>query len=134
MLLGLFLYPLPMSFDPSRHAGDRSFERDISGPLAQKVINEGAQSIQDNGHIMHQMRDPDNIDHIIKVVTTPHPKKIVTVIRDTSKPYQESVLSQQQHVKAQAEAKASSDKSKANRKAQLEKKRLRSAAANNKNK
>jgi len=123
-----------MSFDPSRHAGDRSFERDISGPLAQKVINEGAQSIQDNGHIMHQMRDPDNIDHIIKVVTTPHPKKIVTVIRDTSKPYQESVLSQQQHVKAQAEAKASSDKSKANRKAQLEKKRLRSAAANNKNK
>jgi len=134
VLLGLFLYPLPMSFDPSRHAGDRSFERDISGPLAQKVINEGAQSIQDNGHIMHQMRDPDNIDHIIKVVTTPHPKKIVTVIRDTSKPYQESVLSQQQHVKAQAEAKASSDKSKANRKAQLEKKRLRSAAANNKNK
>jgi hypothetical protein len=123
-----------MSFDPSRHAGDRSFERDISGPLAQKVINEGAQSIQDNGHIMHQMRDPDNIDHIIKVVTTPHPKKIVTVIRDTSKPYRESVLSQQQHVKAQAEAKSNSDKSKANRKAQLEKKRLRSAAANNKNK
>lgn len=134
MLLGLYLYSLPMSFDPSRHAGDRSFERDISGPLAQKTINEGAQTLQPNGHIMHQMRDPNNIDHIIKVVTTPHPKKIVTVIRDTSKPYKESVLSQQQQTQAQAEAKRSQDKSKANRKAQLEKKRLRSAAANSKNK
>lgn len=121
-----------MTLSPSRHAGDRSFERNITGPLAQKVISQGVQSLQPNGHIMHQMRDPDNIDHIIKVVTTPHPKHIVTVIRDTSKPYRETVLSQQQHTQAEASAKASKDKSKSNRKAQLEKKRLRTPPPKNK--
>lgn len=76
-----------MTFDASQHAGDRSFERNIDHTLVNHVIRTGGQTIQNNGNILHVARDPNNIDHIIKVITTPHPKKIITVIRDTSRPF-----------------------------------------------
>jgi predicted lipoprotein len=121
-----------MSIDPSRHAGDRSFERNIDATLVNHVIRTGGQTVQPNGHILHIARDPNNIDHRIKVITTPHPKKIVTVIRDTSLPFAEEQASAKADVKAEADAKARVNKSKANRKAQLEKKRARTPKPKNK--
>lgn len=111
-----------MSFDPSRHAGDRSFERNIDHKLATHVIRTGAQSIQPNGHILHEARDPNNIDHVIKVVTTPHPKKIVTVIRDTSRPFASVIAGRKETAKAQGEAKAKVDRTNRRKQEQKEKK------------
>jgi hypothetical protein len=116
-----------MTLPASGHAGDRSFERNVSYPLALHTIKNGVITKQPNGNLLHEARDPDNVDHVIKVVTTPEPKGIVTVIRDTSRPFNKNLSKQQAQV--EANAKASKDRSKANQKAQLEKKRLRSAAA-----
>jgi hypothetical protein len=121
-----------MSIDPSRHAGERSFERNIDAPLANHVIRTGSQTLQPNGHILHQARDPNNIDHIIQVVTTPHPKKIVTVIRKTDKPFSEEQALAKAKAKEEGEAKARANRSAANRKAQLEKKRARTPKPKNK--
>lgn len=121
-----------MTLDPSRHAGDRSFERNIDATLANHVIRTGGQTVQENGNILHVARDPNNIDHVIKVITTPHPKKIVTVIRDTSRPFSEEQASAKEEVKAKAEAAERVNRSKRNRKAQLEKKRARTPKPKNK--
>lgn len=121
-----------MSIDPSRHAGDRSFERDIDATLANHVIRTGGQTIQPNGHIMHIARDPNNIDHIIKVVTTPHPKKIVTVIRDTSRPFAEEQAEAKAEGTARGEAKEKVNRLKRNQKNQLAKKRARTPKPKNK--
>ena len=128
------MYPCSMTlaFSTTAHAGDRSFERNIDATLAKHVIDHGSQTLQPNGLIMHIARDPKNIDHVIKVVTTPHPKTLVTAIRDTSHPYQESVLSQTQHAKEEADAKEKVNRSRANKKAQLKKKRERTPPPNNK--
>ena len=116
----------------SYHAGDRSFERDVDYRLASNVVKTGRQTLQENGNILHEDRDPNNIDHVIKVVTTPHPKKIVTVIRDKTRPFAEEQARAKADKAAEGAAKASKDKSKANRKAQLEKKHKRNPPKNKK--
>ena len=116
----------------SYHAGDRSFERDVNYRLASNVVKSGRQTIQENGNILHEDRDPDNIDHVIKVITTPHPKKIITVIRDKTRPFAE------EQAKAKADKlEAGTDKLRvdttASRKAaQKARKQERSAKASNK--
>jgi hypothetical protein len=116
---------MSLPLDPSYHAGDRSFQRNIDYRLATHVVKHGGQTIQDNGNILHEARDPDNPDHVIKVVTTPHPKKIVTVIRDTSRPFKDVQLAKQKDKEKKTEEVQSANRSKRNQKAQLAKKRLR---------
>ena len=121
-----------MSLNTSKHAGDRSFERNVDWKLANHVIRTGGQTEQEDGSILHVARDPNNLDHRIKVVTTPHPKKIITVIRDTSVPFAEEQAQGKAEVKATAEAKTKADTSAARQAAQRAKKKARSAAASNK--
>lgn len=121
-----------MSLNPSRHAGDRSFERNIDATLVNHVIRTGGQTVQPNGNILHMARDPNNIDHRIKVVTTPHPKKVVTVIRDTSVPFSEEQAKAKEEAQGKALAKEKADKTIRNKKAQLEKKHKRNPPKNKK--
>lgn len=123
---------MSIPLDVSYHSGVRSFGRDIDYRLAAKVVKEGRSTIQKNGNILHEDRDPNNIDHVIQVVTTPHPKKIVTVIRDTSRPFAAEQAKAKAEKAETGEAKAKADKSAANRAAQKAKKQARSAAASNK--
>ena len=123
---------MTIPLDVSYHAGERSFGRDVDYRLAQKIVSEGRSTIQKNGNILHEDRDPNNIDHVIQVITTPHPKKIVTVIRDTSRPFEEEQAKAKAEKAKVGETKAKADKSAANRAAQKAKKQARSAAASNK--
>lgn len=128
------MYPFPMSLplSASGHAGDRSFQRNVDYRLAMHVVKHGGSTVQDNGNILHEARDPNNEDHVIKVITTPHPKKIITVIRDTSRPFAESQAKAKADKVKAGEAKAKADTSAARKAAQKAKKQARSAAASNK--
>ena len=121
---------MSIPLDASYHAGDRSFQRDVPYRLAKDTVEKGSSEIQQNGLILHERRDPDNIDHVIKVITTPHPKKIVTVIRDKTRPFAEEKALAKAKAGEEGAVKASKDKSKANRKAQLAKKRARTPKPN----
>jgi hypothetical protein len=121
---------------PTKHAGDRSFERDMSWPAVQHVIKHGAQTQQDDGTIKHVGYHKSDTDHEYTVVTTPHPKEIVTVFKNYQ-PLEKLLSERQQANKAEASAKGA-EKERANTSArrqalQREKKRLRSAKNNNKN-
>lgn len=100
--------------------------------LAMHVIKHGGSTIQKNGNILHEDRDPNNEDHVIKVITTPHPKKIITVIRDTSRPFAESQAKAKEDKAKIATEKTAADTSAARKAAQKAKKQARSAAASNK--
>jgi hypothetical protein len=123
---------MSIPLDASFHAGDRSFERDVDYRLAKDTVEKGSSKLQKGGLILHERRDPNNIDHVIKVVTTPHPKKIITVIRDTTRPFAEEKALAKAKAGEEGVVKSSKDKSKANRKAQLEKKRARTPKPKNK--
>ena len=123
---------MSIPLDASYHAGDRSFQRDVDYRLAKTTVEKGRSTIQDNGNILHERRDPDNIDHVIKVITTPHPKKIITVIRDKSRPFAEEQAKAKEDKAAKGQAKAKADTSAARRAEQKAKKQARSAAASNK--
>ena len=114
-----------MSLDPTGHAGDRSFQRNIDAPLANHVIRTGRQTLQPNGHILHEARDPNNIDHVIQVVTTPHPKKIITVIRKTDRPFSQEQAYAKAKATQQGQQQERANRSARNKKAQLEKKHRR---------
>lgn len=116
----------------SYHAGDRSFERDVDYRLASKVVKEGRQTVQKNGNILHEQRDDDNIDHVIKVITTPHPKKIITVIRDKTRPFAEEQAKAKAEKAAKGEEKVKEDTTASRKAAQKAKKQARSAKASNK--
>ena len=116
----------------SYHAGFRSFERDVDYRLASNVVKSGRQTIQENGNILHEDRDPDNIDHVIKVITTPHPKKIVTVIRDKTRPFAEEQVRAKAEKAAKGEKKVKEDTTAARKAAQNATKQARSAKASNK--
>jgi len=116
----------------SYHAGDRSFERDVNYRLASNVVKSGRQTIQENGNILHEDRDSDNIDHVIKVITTPHPKKIITVIRDKTRPFAEEQAKAKADKAAKGEAKAKADTTASRKAAQKARKQERSAKASNK--
>lgn len=124
-----------MEAEPTRHAGDRSFQRDMNWEAVQHVVKHGAQTLQDNGHIKHVGYHNSDTDHEYTVVTTPHPKKIVTVFKNY-KPLEKLLSERQQRDKADAAARGA-EQQKANnsaraQKLQKQKKRLRSAKANNK--
>jgi hypothetical protein len=121
---------------PLAHAGDRSFERDMNWAAVQHVVKHGAQTQQDNGNIKHVGYHKSDTDHEYTVVTTPHPKHIVTVFKNY-KPLEKLLSERQQREKAEASARGA-EKERANTTArrqalQREKKRLRSAKNNNKN-
>ncbi len=82
MLSGLFLYHFGMAeIGASRHAGDRSFERNVTWEHVKLALTSGRVTKAENGNLVHDVRDPDNAEHVIRVVTSPDRKKIVTAIR-----------------------------------------------------
>lgn len=121
---------------PLAHAGDRSFERDMSWPAVQHVIKHGQQTLQDNGNIKHVGYHKSDTDHEYTVVTTPHPKDIVTVFKNYQ-PLEKLLSERQQANKDEASARGveqeKTNTSARRQKLQLKKKRLRSAKNNNKN-
>jgi len=120
---------------PTKHAGDRSFERDMSWDAVQHVIKHGAQTLQDDGTIRHVGYHKSDTDHEYTVVTTPHPKEIVTVFKNY-KPLEKLLSERQQRDKDDAAARGAEQQRVNNsaraQKLQKQKKRLRSAKANNK--
>ncbi len=82
MLSGLFLYYFGMAdIGASRHAGERSFERNVTWNHVKLALTSGRVTKAPNGNLVHDVRDPDNAEHVIRVVTSPDRKKIVTAIR-----------------------------------------------------
>lgn len=112
----------------SRHGGDRSFQRDVDWETAKHVVRFGTPTPQDNGMVKHVGRHPKDPDHLVTVVTTPHPKRIVTVWKEHS-PI-ERLVSQQRQQEAQERQRKTT--SKARQKEQLEKKRARTPKPKNK--
>ena len=131
MLLGLFLYPVFMTEAmPTRHAGDRSFQRDLNRKSVQHVVKHGVVTPQDNGMLKHVGRHRDDIDHEYTVITTPQ-KQIVTAWKNHS-PYERVLSAQRADATKSGEAKASADTSRRRQKEALERKRAKSAASSNK--
>lgn len=107
----------------SRHAGDRSFQRDVTWQHVKLALTSGRVTKGENGNLVHDVRDPDNAEHVIRVVTSPDRKNIITAIRreNMGNPAQsleqsklrETAAKQRQQTSAQRQA------------AQLAKKRLR---------
>lgn len=111
----------------SRHAGDRSWERDVDWETVKHVGLHGTSSVSnsDPKSLVTEKRDPKNLDHHIQIVTDRPATKIITVIRDTSRPMKDVVLSQQQNAAAAQAGVESKQRSARNKKAQLEKKHKR---------
>ena len=65
----------------SRHAGDRSFQRDVTWQHVKLALTSGRVTKGENGNLVHDVRDPDNAEHVIRVVTSPDRKNIITAIR-----------------------------------------------------
>lgn len=65
---------------PSRHAGDRSFQRNVHWNHVKLALTSGRVTQGDNGNLVHEVRHPDNPEHVIKVVTSPDRKKVVSVM------------------------------------------------------
>jgi hypothetical protein len=98
------------------------------------VILTGANTPLGNGLVRHTGRHPQSPDHRITVVTSRPAGGGRPVIKSAKREYMPSseVISQAQQ--RQAAVKARTDRSTANKKAQLKKKQERSALANNKQK
>jgi hypothetical protein len=65
----------------SRHAGGRSFQRDVTWNHVKLALTSGRVTKGENGNLIHDVRDPDKPEHVIRVVTSPDRKTIVTAIR-----------------------------------------------------
>ena len=118
-----------MELTPTAHAGNRSFERDVTMSHVKHALTSGTATRQDNGTVKYEARDPQNQDHVIKVVVDPKTSTLVTAIRDTSRPMSGVLSATQQNTQGKAQEKATADKSKSNRKAQLKAKQERSRKA-----
>ena len=116
------------------HAGDRSWERDVDWETVKHVAIHGTSmpSKSDPNVMITEHRDPNNLDHHIKIVTDRPATKIITVIRDTSRPMKDVELRQQQQAAAAQAQVESKQRSARNRKAQLEKKHKRNPPKNKK--
>jgi hypothetical protein len=85
----------------------------------------GASNTLPNGDVSYVSRHPSSKDHVIRVTVRNNKVKEATVHRE---PLDVVILRQK---KVEGEAKAKADRSKANRAAQLAKKRLRTPPPNN---
>ena len=65
---------------PSRHAGDRSFQRNVTWEHVKLALTSGRVTQGENGNLIHEVRHPDNPEHVVKVVTSPDRKKVVSVM------------------------------------------------------
>jgi len=70
-----------MDLNPSRHAGQRSFQRNVTWAHVKHALANGRVTKAENGNLIHDARDPENPEHVIRVVTSPDRKTIVTAIR-----------------------------------------------------
>lgn len=116
------------------HASDRSWERDIPWETVKHVAENGISSPSKDrdDRMVTEARDPENIDHVIKVVTDRPATRFVTVIRDTSRPFKDTLIAKQLADKKVHDEKVRVSTSKARQKAQLEKKRARTPKPKNK--
>lgn len=69
-----------MNINVSGHAGDRSFQRDVNWTHVKLALTSGRVTQGENGNLVHQVRHPDNPEHVIKVVTSPDRKSLVSVM------------------------------------------------------
>ena len=65
---------------PSRHAGDRSFQRNVTWEHVKLALTSGRVTQGENGNLIHEVRHPDNPEHVVKVVTSADRKKVVSVM------------------------------------------------------
>ena len=107
----------------SRHAGARSFQRDVTWQHVQLALKAGRVTKGENGNIVHDVRDPDNAEHVIRVVTSPDRKKIITAIRREN--MGNPALSAEQAKQRETAEKQRAQTSAQRQAAQLAKKRLR---------
>ena len=112
MKAGLFLYAFPMKASSSEIT------------YAQE---NGVKTKLPNGDIMHVSRHPSSPDHQITVIARPGKHVMKAIVEH--KPMAEITRQKKQEI---GEAKAKADRSSAKQKANLEKKRKRSAEASNK--
>ena len=144
MLLGLFLYHFHMSkiahmfnhptpHTISAHASGRSWDRSVDWDTAKHAANHGTSvpHKSDEGKLVTEGRDPKQKDHTIRIVTDNPPKTVITVIRDTSRPFNPNLSAEQAAAEHQKVARAQTSAQR--QKMQKQKKQLRSAKANNKN-
>lgn len=122
----------------SGHSSSRSWERDIPWDTVKHVMLHGTSTISKNNEnrMVTESRDPNNLDHVIKVVTDHSPATgIYTVIRDTSRPFKDVQISQQIRRQEQHETTvAKPARTRKNKAEQLEKKRARTPKPNKPNK
>jgi hypothetical protein len=107
----------------SGHAGDRSFQRDVTWQHVKLALTSGRVTKGENGNLVHDVRDPDNAEHVIRVVTSPDRKKIVTAIRreNMGNPSLSAAQAKQRETAEKQRAQTSAQR----QAAQLAKKRLR---------
>ena len=125
--------------DPAKaltmHASLRSHERDFTWDAFKHVAKNGMSKPHPEGthKLLTEARDPNHLDTYWKVATDNNPvTRVLSVMKDTSRPFADVEASAKEEIKANADAKTSKDKSRANRKAQLEKKRARTPKPKNK--
>ena len=124
MLVGVFLYSFDMAdLGASRHAGGRSFQRNVTWEHVKLALTSGRVTKGENGNLVHDVRDPDNAEHVIRVVTSPDRKTIVTAIRREN--MGNPSLSLEQAKQRETAAKQRQQTSAQRQAAQLAKKRLR---------
>jgi hypothetical protein len=125
--------------DPAKaltmHSGLRSHQRDFTWDAFKHVAQNGVSIPHPEGNhkLLTEARDPQNPDTYWKVATDNNPvTKVLTVMKDTSRPFAATQALAKAKATEQGEAQARANKSKAARDAQKAKKQARSAAASNK--
>jgi hypothetical protein len=119
----------------TQHAGLRSHQRDFGWNAFKEVATNGQSYPHPEGDhkLMTEARDPDNLDTIWKVSTDNNPvTKLLTVMKDTSRPFKDVQAKAKADKVAKGEAKAKADTSAARKAEQKARKQARSAAASNK--
>jgi hypothetical protein len=113
VLSGLFLYHFGMAdLGASRHAGGRSFQRNVTWEHVKLALTSGRVTKGENGNLVHDVRDPDNAEHVIRVVTSPDRKTIVTAIRreNMGNPAQSAEQAKQREQAQKAKAQTSAQR------------------------
>ena len=130
-IANLFNNPTRHTF--TRHSTERSWDRSVNFETAKHVANHGTSVPHktEKGKLVTEGRDPQEKNHTIRIVTDNPPAHVITVIRDTSRPYNPNLSAQQAADEHKEVARAQTSAQR--QKLQKQKKQLRSAKASNKN-
>ena len=118
------MYPFAMAdLGASRHAGERSFQRNVTWEHVKLALSSGRVTKGENGNLVHDIRDPHNVEHVIRVATSPDGQKIITAVRREN--MGNPALSAEQAKQRETAEKQRQQTSAQRQAAQLAKKRLR---------